>query len=194
MRTPTNRRGVAYLARAGIIAALYIVLTWISALFGLSGMGAIQLRISEALCILPIFTAAAVPGVTVGCLLANVFTGAALPDMHFPPEGKEPNAFVVICSDQKGRFVDIDTGIVAQTMLLRAVELGLNGICIANFDLERIVEILHLPSTPLMILAIGRGAEQIEVVDIDATESHDYYRRGECHIVPKVKIEDLIIE
>ena len=83
MRTPTNRRGVAYLARAGIIAALYIVLTWISALFGLSGMGAIQLRISEALCILPIFTAAAVPGVTVGCLLANIFTGAALPDIVF---------------------------------------------------------------------------------------------------------------
>ena len=127
-------------------------------------------------------------------LIPHIRLGSALPDMHFPPEGKEPNAFVVICSDQKGRFVDIDTGIVAQTMLLRAVELGLNGICIASFDLERIVEILHLPSTPLMILAIGRGAEQIEVVDIDATESHDYYRRGECHIVPKVKIEDLIIE
>ena len=74
---------VAHLARAGIIAALYVVLTWISALFGLSGMGAIQLRISEALCILPVFTAAAVPGVTLGCLLANLFTGAALPDIIF---------------------------------------------------------------------------------------------------------------
>ena len=76
-------RHVAHLARAGIIAALYVVLTWISALFGLSGMGAIQLRISEALCILPVFTAAAVPGVTLGCLLANLFTGAALPDIIF---------------------------------------------------------------------------------------------------------------
>ena len=74
---------VLYLTYAGVIAALYIVLTWFSALFGLSGMGAIQLRLSEALCVLPYFTAAAVPGVTVGCLLANVFTGAALPDIIF---------------------------------------------------------------------------------------------------------------
>jgi nitroreductase len=127
-------------------------------------------------------------------LIPHIRLGSALPDMHFPPEGKEPNAFIVICSDQKGRFVDIDTGIVAQTMLLRAVELGLNGICIASFDLERIVEILHLPSTPLMILAIGRGAEHIELVDIGAEESRNYYRRGESHIVPKLRTEELIIK
>ena len=83
MSKQPNKRGVAYLARASMIAALYLVLTWISALFGLSGMGAIQLRISEALCVLPIFTAAAVPGVTVGCLIANLLTGAALPDIIF---------------------------------------------------------------------------------------------------------------
>jgi len=83
MQNQINGRRVAYLTRAGIIAALYVVFTWISALFGLSGMGAIQLRISEALCILPIFTAAAVPGVTVGCLAANLLTGAALPDIVF---------------------------------------------------------------------------------------------------------------
>ncbi len=76
-------RPVLYLTYAGIIAALYVVLTWFSAIFGLSGMGAIQLRLSEALCVLPYFTAAAVPGVTVGCLLANIFTGAALPDIIF---------------------------------------------------------------------------------------------------------------
>ena len=83
MQNQKRRRSIAYLTHAGIIAALYVVLTWISALFGLSGMGAIQLRISEALCILPIFTAAAVPGVTIGCLLANLLTGAALPDIIF---------------------------------------------------------------------------------------------------------------
>ncbi|MBE6603719.1 MAG: QueT transporter family protein [Ruminococcaceae bacterium] len=76
-------RHMAYLTRAGVIAGLYVALTWISALLGLSGMGAIQLRLSEALCVLPYFTAAAVPGVTVGCLLANLLTGAALPDIIF---------------------------------------------------------------------------------------------------------------
>lgn len=83
MSRPTKGHGTHYLAHAGIIAALYVALTWLSAAFGLSGMGAIQLRLSEALCVLPYFTAAAVPGVTLGCLLANIFTGAALPDIIF---------------------------------------------------------------------------------------------------------------
>lgn len=78
-----SRSQMTYLTRAGVIAGLYVALTWISALLGLSGMGAIQLRLSEALCVLPYFTAAAVPGVTVGCLLANLLTGAALPDIIF---------------------------------------------------------------------------------------------------------------
>jgi hypothetical protein len=46
----------------------------------------------------------------------------------------------------------------------------------------------------LLILAIGRGAESIELAEIGAEESHDYYRRGEKHIVPKVRVEDLIIK
>lgn len=74
---------IRYLTYAGIMAALYVILTWFSALLGLSGMGAIQLRLSEALCVLPYFTAAAVPGVTIGCLLANLLTSAALPDIIF---------------------------------------------------------------------------------------------------------------
>ena len=78
-----TKHNVRYLTRAGMIATLYVVLTYVSALFGLSGMGAIQLRLSEALCILPFFTAAAIPGVTVGCLLANLLTGALWPDIVF---------------------------------------------------------------------------------------------------------------
>ena len=72
-----------YLVRAAVIAALYVALTWLVSPFGLSGMGAVQLRISEALCILPYFTSAAIPGLTIGCLLANLFTAAALPDIVF---------------------------------------------------------------------------------------------------------------
>lgn len=76
-------RRMRYLTHAAIIAALYVVLTWVSAIFGLSGMGAVQLRLAEALCVLPYFTAAAIPGVSVGCLLANLLTGAAVPDILF---------------------------------------------------------------------------------------------------------------
>lgn len=127
-------------------------------------------------------------------VLPHLRLGGALPEMKFPPVGQEPNAFIVICSAAEGRYVDIDTGISAQSMLLRAVELGLNGICIAAFDRVAVREALSLPCEPLLVLAIGRGAEQIELEEIGAEESHNYYRRGEKHIVPKVRVEELIVK
>ncbi len=69
-------------AFGGIIAALYVVLTLISSAVGLAS-GAIQVRLSEALTILPVFTVAAVPGLTVGCVLANLLTGCAAWDVVF---------------------------------------------------------------------------------------------------------------
>ena len=69
-------------ATGGIIAGLYIVLTIIAAAVGLAS-GVIQVRISEALTILPVFTGAAIPGLTVGCVLANLITGCALWDVVF---------------------------------------------------------------------------------------------------------------
>ena len=69
-------------AFGGVIAALYVVLTIIAAALGIAS-GAIQVRLSEALTILPVFTAAAVPGLTVGCLLANLITGCAAWDVVF---------------------------------------------------------------------------------------------------------------
>ena len=73
---------VKTVAYGGVIAALYVVLTLLINALGLAS-GAIQVRISEALTILPVFTAAAIPGVTLGCVLANVLTGCALWDVVF---------------------------------------------------------------------------------------------------------------
>lgn len=70
------------LTMAGLIAALYVLLTFFAQMLGLAS-GVIQLRISEALTILPVFTAAAIPGLTVGCLLANFMTGCAVWDVVF---------------------------------------------------------------------------------------------------------------
>ncbi len=67
---------------AAMIAALYVVLTFLSNAFGLAS-GVIQVRISEALTILPFFTPAAIPGLVIGCLLANWMTGCVLPDILF---------------------------------------------------------------------------------------------------------------
>jgi uncharacterized membrane protein len=69
-------------AFGGIIGALYVVLTMLAAALGIAS-GAIQVRLSEALTILPVFTGAAVPGLTVGCVLANLITGCAPWDVVF---------------------------------------------------------------------------------------------------------------
>ena len=127
-------------------------------------------------------------------VLPHIRLGAALRDMKLPLEGTEPNAFVVICSTKEGRFVDMDLGIATQTILLRAVEMGLNGICIAAFDKEAISEALQLPHTPQIIIAIGRTAERIEIVDINDGESQTYYRKNGVHYVPKLRTEELIIK
>lgn len=72
MKIKGNTRGMIY---ASAIAAIYVVLTLVSAAAGLSG-GVIQFRLSEALTVLPVFTGAAVPGLFIGCAIANLVTGA----------------------------------------------------------------------------------------------------------------------
>lgn len=76
------RQKTAHLTQAAIIAALYIVLTFIANALGLANY-AIQVRFSESLCILPYFSPAAIPGLFIGCLLSNILTGCALPDIIF---------------------------------------------------------------------------------------------------------------
>lgn len=76
------KKNALFITRAAVIAALYVVLTLFISAFNLAS-GAIQVRISEALTILPVFTPAAIPGVAIGCLLSNIITGCALPDIIF---------------------------------------------------------------------------------------------------------------
>lgn len=71
---------VLYLVQAAMIAALYVVLTYLANALGLANY-AVQVRFSEALTILPFFTPAAIPGLFIGCLLANILTGCILPDI-----------------------------------------------------------------------------------------------------------------
>ena len=77
-----NRKKLINISIAAIIAALYVVLTYLASAMGLASF-AVQVRFSEALTILPIFSPAAIPGLFVGCVLANVLTGCALWDVIF---------------------------------------------------------------------------------------------------------------
>lgn len=75
-------KSIRFLVQAAVIAALYVALTYLTNLFGLAS-GVIQFRLSEALTILPFFTSAAIPGLFVGCFLANLLTGCIWWDILF---------------------------------------------------------------------------------------------------------------
>lgn len=71
-----------FITHSAVIAAIYVVLSMLANALGLAS-GAIQFRISEALTILPVFTPAAIPGLTIGCIISNVLTGCTLIDIVF---------------------------------------------------------------------------------------------------------------
>ena len=127
-------------------------------------------------------------------VLPLIKLGGALPELHLPFPGTEPEAFIVCCSTvPESPLVEVDLGIALQSMLLKAVEMGLNGLIIGAFNREKLREAFDLPYTPLMVLAIGKGDERIELTPIAEGESHAYYRRDGVHYVPKVRTADLII-
>lgn len=76
-----NKKRIKFIVESALIAALYAGLTYLMGVFNLA-YGPVQFRISEALCILPVFTPAAIPGLTVGCFIANILSFSPI-DMVF---------------------------------------------------------------------------------------------------------------
>ena len=129
-------------------------------------------------------------------IVQNMKLGGLLPELHLPFPDTEPNAFIIICSTiPENKFVDIDLGIAAQSMLLKATEMGLNGIMIGAFNKANIIEAFHLPYEPLLMLAIGKGNENIQLQPVDKGEKLAYYRDEKgMQFVPKIRWEQLIID
>ena len=128
-------------------------------------------------------------------VLPHIHLGGALPHLHLPFPGTEPNAFIIICTTvTPDKNIYTDLGISAQSMLLRAVEMGLAGICIGAFDKQAIMREFSLSMEPLMILAIGRSCEDIRLVEIDEGDDKKYYRENGVHYVPKLRLDSLIIK
>ena len=127
-------------------------------------------------------------------VLPLIRMGAALPELHLPLPGTEPEAFIICCSTVKeSKLVDIDLGIALQSMALKAVEMGLNTLMIGAFNKEALREAFALELEPLMILAVGKGAEHIELVPTEEDAPRAYYRKDGIHYVPKVRAEKLIL-
>lgn len=126
-------------------------------------------------------------------ILPHITLGAALPDEHLPKPGMEPSAFLVVCSTvPEDKVVDIDLGFAAQSILLKATEMGLGGIFILNFRKEAVKEALGLTLEPVAIIAIGKPAESVFLLPSDG-DKLQYYRKEGIHYVPKLKTEHLII-
>ena len=99
-------------------------------------------------------------------VLPHIRLGGALPELHLPLPGTEPNAFIIICSTvAEDRYV----------------------------DMEQIRREFGLDAEPLLILALGKGIEKIELTEIGSGGDRAYYRKNGTHYVPKVRLEDLLI-
>jgi uncharacterized membrane protein len=130
----------AYITQAALIAALYTVLTMVAAGFDLAS-GAIQVRFSEALTIMPFFTPAAIPGLTLGCLLSNILTGCALPDVIFGTLATLLGALGTYAL-RKNRFLCAVPPIVSNALIIPFV----------------LTYAYHIPGgIPLFMLTVGLG-------------------------------------
>ena len=126
----------------------------------------------------------------------SIKLAGALPELHLPFKGTEPNAYILVYTTvPESKWVYVDLGISAQSMLLKAVDLGLNGICIGAFNKEAISSHFKIAKdiVPLMVIAIGKSIEHFQLLPITEKENHNYFRENGVHFVPKVKLSDLII-
>lgn len=131
-------KNVAFMAQAAAIAAIYVVLT---VLFAPISYGEVQVRISEALTILPYFTPAAIPGLFIGCLISNILGGAVLPDIIFGSFATLIGA-VISYLIRKNRYLVPVPPIAANTIIVPLVLRFGYGV--------------NLP-VPLMMLTVGIG-------------------------------------
>jgi len=124
----------------------------------------------------------------------------ALPERHLPDEGHRPTSFIVICHDTAiaenvQRFWK-DVGIVAQSMLLGAVEKGFGGCMIGNFSPEKVAKEFSLSENlvPVLIVALGKPQETIVLEDYKGGSINYYRDDQDVHYVPKRTLEELIIK
>ena len=127
--------------------------------------------------------------------------GALLPELHLPPEGMEPSAYIILCLDReitKGQSNFLkDIGIAAQTVTLAATERDLGACMIGNFSPKKVSERLGIPDgiEPNLIIAVGGCGETFVIEEIHAGESTNYYRDADgVHHVPKLALEDVIVK
>ena len=121
-------------------------------------------------------------------------------DVKLPPDGHEPTAYIVICSDEGvvpgAEKFQKDVGIVAQTMMLAATESGFGGCMIGSFSPADVASTLSLPEgvVPQLILALGKPDEAVKITEEAEDGTVTYYREGGVHFVQKRALSHLIVK
>lgn len=128
----TNQKSILYLAHGAMIAAVYAAATWLSALFGVA-YGAVQFRLSEALTVLCVFTPAAIPGLTVGCILGNISSPCGVWDIVF---GSLATLLAALCGRALRKFTvrGIPLLSVLTPVIFNAVFVGTETVFFLNPD------------------------------------------------------------
>ncbi len=110
-----KNKSVLFMAHAAMIAAIYVVLT---ILFRPFSFGEIQVRIAEALTVLPVFTPAAIPGLFIGCLIGNILGGAILPDIVFGSLATLIGAMLTYVLRKQSRYLAVLPPILSNTLII----------------------------------------------------------------------------
>lgn len=123
-----------------------------------------------------------------------------LPNIVLPPDGHHPTAYIVICHDTEisnnPQAFFKDVGIVAQTILLHAVEMGLGGCMIGNFVPADVSGELGLDEkyVPVLVLAIGKPDEIIILTESKVGGDVAYFRDdNNVHYVPKRPLDEIVL-
>ncbi len=148
-----------FLTQAALIAALYVVLTHVANALGLAS-GAVQIRFSEALTVLPLFTPAGVPGLTVGCFLANSLTGCAPWDIVFGTLATLLGALGTRCLSKKSVWLAPIYPILANTLIIPFVLTYVYGLTDAMWYLFLTVGIGEILSCGLLGIPLAKVLEK----------------------------------
>ena len=132
---------------------------------------------------------------TANAVFNTLAFAAYLKDWNGPAESERPVAYIVVMLDSDlTANRAIDAGIAAQSMLLRASELGYGGCMFRSFDRERLDKLLdRAPYRAELVIALGKPSENVEIVDFCGDIK--YYRdENDTHCVPKLSLDELIID
>ena len=112
-----RNKKVLFIVQGAVIAAVYVVMTWLTNLMGLAS-GVVQVRLSEALTVLPAFTPAAIPGLFVGCVISNTITGAVIWDIVFGSLATLIGAIFTYLLKDKNRWLAPLPPIITNTLIV----------------------------------------------------------------------------